>query len=59
MADRAVAPLAFAAALLTAYTMLSVGISRSNRTERFWLVTAVGAAVNVGLDLALVPRLKA
>jgi O-antigen/teichoic acid export membrane protein len=54
--ERVVAPLAFAAALLTAYTMLTVAISRANRTERFWWVSGVGAAVNILVNVALIPR---
>jgi O-antigen/teichoic acid export membrane protein len=55
-ADRVVAPLALAASLLTLYTMLSIGIARGNKTQGFWLVSAAGAVVNVGIDLALIPH---
>ena len=55
-AERVVAPLAFSAALLTAYTMLQIGAARSNRTERFWLIALAGAAVNIVGNLALIPR---
>ena len=54
-AERVVAPLAFAGALLVAYTTLSIAASRANQTQRYWQVAVVGAAVNVGLNLLLIP----
>ncbi len=51
-----VGPLAFAGALLTAYTMLAIVIARSNRTGRTWLIASAGAALNVAANLVLIPR---
>ncbi len=54
-AERVVAPLAFSGALLVAYTTLSIAASRANNTQRYWQVAVVGAAVNVALNLLLIP----
>jgi O-antigen/teichoic acid export membrane protein len=55
-AERVVAPLAFSGALLMAYTTLSIAASRANRTDRYWQVAVAGAAVNILLNLLLVPK---
>ena len=57
-AERVVAPLAFSGALLVAYTTLSIAASRANQTQRYWQVAVAGAAVNVGLNLLLIPTLR-
>jgi O-antigen/teichoic acid export membrane protein len=54
-AERVVAPMSFAGALLTAYTMIAVAITRSNRTGLTWLIAGAGAAANVAINLALIP----
>jgi O-antigen/teichoic acid export membrane protein len=54
--ERVVAPLAFAAALYAGYIVVSIGIGRARRTGFNWVVTGIAAAVNVALNLALVPR---
>ncbi|MDX6375923.1 MAG: hypothetical protein QOE98_226 [Gaiellaceae bacterium] len=53
--ERVVAPLAFSGALLVAYTTLSIAASRANRTDRYWQVAVAGAAVNIVLNLLLIP----
>lgn len=53
--ERVVAPLAFAGALLVAYTTISIAASRANRTSRYWQVAVAGAIVNIVLNLALIP----
>jgi len=54
-AEKGVAPLAFAFALYAGYTVLAIGSGRARRTQLNWVVTGVGAAVNVGLNFWLVP----
>jgi O-antigen/teichoic acid export membrane protein len=55
-AEKAVALLAFAGAVYAGYTVLAIGSGRARRTQLNWIVTGVGAAVNVGLIVLLVPR---
>jgi O-antigen/teichoic acid export membrane protein len=55
-ADRAVALLAFAGAAYAGYTVLAIGSGRARRTQLNWVVTAFGAAANVGLNFWLIPR---
>jgi O-antigen/teichoic acid export membrane protein len=55
-ADKGVALLAFAFAIYAGYTVLAVGSGRARRTQLNWVVTGVGAAVNVGLNFWLIPR---
>ena len=54
--ERVVAPLAFAAALYAGYVVVAIGVGRARRTGLNWAVAAAAAALNVGLNLALVPR---
>jgi O-antigen/teichoic acid export membrane protein len=54
-AQEAVAMLAFAATAYAGYTVLAIGIGRARRTQFNWIVTGFGAAINVGLNFALVP----
>jgi O-antigen/teichoic acid export membrane protein len=51
-----VAPLAFAGALWGAYTVVAIGIGRLRRTQFNWVITGAAAAVNVALNLLLIPR---
>ncbi len=55
-ADKGVALLAFAGAVYAGYTVLAIGSGRARRTQLNWVVTGVGAAVNVGLNFWLIPR---
>ena len=51
-----VAPLAFAGALWGAYTVVAIGIGRLRRTQFNWVITGSAAAVDVALNLLLIPR---
>jgi O-antigen/teichoic acid export membrane protein len=55
-AEKGVALLAFAGAVYAGYTVLAIGSGRARRTQFNWVITGVGAAVNVGLIVWLVPR---
>jgi O-antigen/teichoic acid export membrane protein len=55
-AERVVAPLAFAAAAFGAYIVVVIGIGRVRRTRSNWVITGVAAALNVGLNLLLIPE---
>ena len=54
-AAEAVAPLAFAATAYAAYTVIAIGSGRARRTQLNWVVSGVAAAVNVALNVALIP----
>src|SRR5581483_6167618 len=54
-AEKGVALLAFAFAFYAGYTVLAIGSGRARRTQLNWVVTGVGAAVNVGLNFWLIP----
>jgi O-antigen/teichoic acid export membrane protein len=51
-----VAPLAFAGALWGGYSVLAIGIGRMRRTQFNWVITGSAAALDVVLNLLLVPR---
>lgn len=55
-ASRVVGPLAFAAVSFGGFIVLSIGIGRARRTQFNWVITGVAAAVNVTLNLTLIPR---
>jgi len=55
-ADKGVALLAFAFAVYAGYTVLAIGSGRARRTQLNWVVTGIGAAVNVALNFWLIPR---
>jgi O-antigen/teichoic acid export membrane protein len=55
-AERVVAPLAFAAAAFGAYIVVVIGIGRARRTRSNWMITGVAAALNVSLNVALIPK---
>jgi O-antigen/teichoic acid export membrane protein len=55
-AEKGVALLAFAGAIYAGYTVLAIGSGRARRTQLNWVVTGIGAAVNVGLNFWLIPR---
>jgi O-antigen/teichoic acid export membrane protein len=50
-----VAPLAFAGALWGGYTVVAIGIGRIRRTQFNWVITGAAAAVDVALNLLLIP----
>ncbi len=50
-----VAPLAFAGTFWGAYTVVAIGIGRTRRTEFNWVITGSAAAVDVALNLLLIP----
>jgi O-antigen/teichoic acid export membrane protein len=53
--ERVVAPLAFAGAAQAGYVVVAIGIGRVRRTQFNWVVTGVAAALNVVLNLILIP----
>jgi O-antigen/teichoic acid export membrane protein len=54
-AAEAVAPLAFAATAYAAYTVIAIGSGRARRTQLNWVVAGAAAAVNIALNLLLIP----
>jgi O-antigen/teichoic acid export membrane protein len=50
-----VGPLAFSTVSYAAYVVVAIGVGRARRTTFNWVVTGAGAAVNVGLNLLLIP----
>ncbi|HVU76076.1 MAG TPA: oligosaccharide flippase family protein [Gaiellaceae bacterium] len=54
-AEEGIALLAFAGAIYAGYTVLAIGSGRARKTQLNWVVTGVGAAVNVGLNFWLIP----
>jgi O-antigen/teichoic acid export membrane protein len=55
-AEEGIALLAFAGAVYAGYTVLAIGSGRARRTQLNWVVTGVGAAVNVGINFWLIPK---
>jgi O-antigen/teichoic acid export membrane protein len=55
-AERVVAPLAFAAAAFGAYIVVVIGIGRARQTRSNWWITGAAAALNVALNIALIPE---
>jgi O-antigen/teichoic acid export membrane protein len=55
-AEKGIALLAFAGAVYAGYTVLAIGSGRARKTQLNWVVTGIGAAVNVALIVWLVPR---
>ena len=53
--ERVVAPLAFAGMAYAAYIVMAIGVGRAKRTQFNWVITGVAAAVNVALNLILIP----
>jgi O-antigen/teichoic acid export membrane protein len=53
--SRVVPILAFGATAFIAFNVMSIGIGRAKKTQFNWVVTGVAAAVNVGLNFALIP----
>ena len=54
-AEKAVALLAFATAVYAGYVVLAIGSGRARRTQLNWVVSGIGALVNVGLNFWLIP----
>jgi O-antigen/teichoic acid export membrane protein/glycosyltransferase involved in cell wall biosynthesis len=54
-ASDAVALLSFAGAAYTAYTVMAIGSGRARKTQWNWVIAAVAAAVNIGLNILLIP----
>ena len=54
-ASRVVAPLAFSIAAYAGYTVVAIGVGRARRTQFNWVVTGAAAALNVVLNVALIP----
>jgi O-antigen/teichoic acid export membrane protein len=55
-AEKGVALLAFGGAIFAGYTVLAIGSGRARRTQLNWVVTGVGAAVNIALNFWLIPE---
>ncbi len=53
--SRVVAPLSFAAVAFGGYIVISIGVGRAKRTQFNWTITGAAAALNVALNLALIP----
>jgi O-antigen/teichoic acid export membrane protein len=54
-AQEAIALLAFASAAYAGYTVLAIGSGRARKTQLNWVITGIAAAINVGLNVALIP----
>lgn len=52
---RVVAILCFASTAYAAYTVMSIGIGRVRMTKFNWVITGAAAALDIGLNLALIP----
>jgi len=55
-AEKGVALLVFAETLYAGYVVLAIGSGRARKTQLNWVVTGVGAAVNVGVNFWLIPH---
>jgi O-antigen/teichoic acid export membrane protein len=55
-ASRVVGPLSFAAVAFGGYIVVAIGVGRARRTQFNWVVTGAAAAVNIVLNLLLIPR---
>ena len=53
--SRVVGPLAFAAVAFAGYIVVAIGVGRAKRTQFNWVVTGAAAAVNIVLNLLLIP----
>ena len=54
-AENVVSPLAFGVAAFGAYVVVQIGTGRARQTRSNWVVTGAAAALNVGLNFALIP----
>ena len=55
-AESVVAPLSFAAVAFGGYIVVVVGIGRVRRTRSNWIITGAAAALNIALNLLLIPE---
>jgi len=53
--SRVVGPLAFSVVAFAGYIVVAIGVGRARRTQFNWVVTGAAAAVNVTLNLILIP----
>ena len=53
--SRVVGPLAFSTVAFAGYLVVAIGVGRAKRTQFNWVVTGAAAAVNVALNLLLIP----
>jgi len=53
--SRVVGPLAFSTVAFAAYIVVAIGVGRAKRTQFNWVVTGAAAAVNIALNLLLIP----
>jgi O-antigen/teichoic acid export membrane protein len=53
--SRVVGPLAFSVVAFAGYVVVAIGVGRARRTQFNWVVTGAAAAVNVALNLTLIP----
>ena len=56
--SRVVGPLAFSTVAFAAYIVVAIGVGRAKRTQFNWVVTGAAAAVNIALNLVLIPRVR-
>ncbi len=54
-ASSVVAPLAFGVAAFAGYVVVQIGTGRARRTRTNWVVTGVAAALNIVLNIVLIP----
>jgi O-antigen/teichoic acid export membrane protein len=54
-ASRVVGLLAFSTVAFAGYIVISIGIGRARRTQFNWVITGLAAAVNIALNLTLIP----
>ena len=54
-ASEVVPLLVFGATAFIAFNVMSIGIGRAKKTQFNWVVTGAAAAVNIGLNFALIP----
>jgi O-antigen/teichoic acid export membrane protein len=54
-ASEAVALLSFGGAAYTAYTVMAIGSGRARKTQWNWVIAGVAAAINVALNVLLIP----
>jgi O-antigen/teichoic acid export membrane protein len=54
-ASEAVALLSFGGAAYIAYTVMAIGSGRARKTQWNWVIAGMAAAVNVGLNVLLIP----
>jgi O-antigen/teichoic acid export membrane protein len=52
---RVVALLCFAATAYAGYTVMAIGIGRVRKTQFNWIITCAAAALNIGLNVVLIP----